>query len=289
MSFPYFVKWAITDKCNLRCKHCYRNLKSIENESFKEIDLIISELKCKKVALVSLTGGEPLMSTNCKYIINSLNKAGIKTEIATNGTLINKEWISFFRKNNVKKIQISLEGYNAESNDYIRGAGTFEKICNAVALCNQNDIETIIAVTLKHDNVHDILSFIELKNKLNYTYLRFELFIPINADSYNLSLSNDDLNYLKEVFKNLKKYSFVIYPDFHNAKNCGAGNYSVFINSDFTLTPCDLLCDINKTKNKVSENYSISYLWNEDPLFVEWRKCDYSGCKLFKGGEHLIC
>lgn len=169
------------------------------------------------------------------------------------------------------------------------GHETVQKICDSIKLCNENKIETIIAVTLKHNNVKELSSFIKMKKQLNFTYLRFEFFLPIKQDVYNLSLTENDIDLLRNKIDELKKYDFVIFPNYHKNENCGAGKYSVFINSDLTLAPCDLQCDLLKTKNKISKDYSLSALWNKDAIFTEWRKKEYTGCKLFNNGGFFLC
>src|SRR5690606_15809368 len=152
MKYPLILKWSITDECNLRCKHCFRSerTKTIERT---EIDLLIDDFAKNKVACVALTGGEPLLHKDFLYIINTLHKHKIYTEVATNGILLDKEIVKYLCNKNISRIQVSVDGTNDETNDFIRGKGTYTKIIEAIKLLKYYNIEVTAAVTLNHLNV----------------------------------------------------------------------------------------------------------------------------------------
>ena len=64
----FYFQWHITEKCNLRCKHCYHNNYSSNNElSIVELKLIADKIddavrKWGKIGTLSITGGEPFVA-----------------------------------------------------------------------------------------------------------------------------------------------------------------------------------------------------------------------------------
>ena len=50
------------------------------------------------------------------------------------------------------------------------------------------------------------------------------------------------------------------------------------INSDMTISPCDLLCDEIKSSQQISQESSIKKIWQDDVVLEEWRKHEYKGC-----------
>ncbi|WP_242826769.1 radical SAM/SPASM domain-containing protein [Butyrivibrio sp. NC3005] len=279
MKFPLIVKWAITDKCNFSCKHCYRSQRKKEI-SRENANMIIEELHKERVGCVAITGGEPLMAKEFIYIINSLHEKGIETEIATNGYFITKDIISLFKKNGISTIQISLEGYNSEQNDYIRGCGTFEHIVRNIRFLVSSGINVVLANTLNHANCKDIDNMVKFANDLRVAALRFEIYIPIRDDINGLRLDEKDMQFLKNKFSEYSGYKNIILPVFHSAINCGAGEYMTMINSDMTVSPCDLLCDHVKSELHIDNEHSIKYIWQNDLELKKWRQRPFDGCML---------
>lgn len=279
MNFPLILKWTITDKCNFNCKHCYKNHRTKEM-SKKDIDLIINELKNNKIACIALTGGEPLLSKHFPYIVRKPKESNIVTEVATNGYFITKDIINLFKENGIKKIQISLEGPNAKINDFIRGKGTFDVVVNNIKRLVSENIKVVIANTLNHYNCIFLDEMVELANCLKVFALRFEIYIPVRDDKYKLNLTLNDLKYIRKNFVRYKEYKNIILPIFHDKNNCGAGKYMAMLNSDNTISPCDLLSDKVRSSKSINSKCSFKNIWLNDIILKEWRNNNYIGCFL---------
>ena len=97
------VQIQITEKCNLKCRHCYVNNRSIETAvSFMSADVlnkIIKECVELGVFVITLTGGEPFMHPNLWDIIKKIKEYGILVNVQTNGTLINERNIIKIKDN----------------------------------------------------------------------------------------------------------------------------------------------------------------------------------------------
>lgn len=67
LSYPFHVQLHLTDKCNLKCRHCYEGERKTVNEwEYKELLVVIDELdktfeKWNVDGEISLVGGEPVM------------------------------------------------------------------------------------------------------------------------------------------------------------------------------------------------------------------------------------
>lgn len=276
MRYPYIVKWAITDRCNLRCKHCFRS--EVSNSTSKEdAEFFIEDMANHKVACVALTGGEPLMSPDFWNIVELLYEKKIHTEIATNGMLLDLENIIRLKNFNINSFQISLEGNTPESNDYIRGSGNFQKVISVISLLKENGANVTVAVTLNHRNCRLISSFIELKNKYKFERLRFELFIPVNDDKYNLALTKEDIEYIIQSVKENENTPGVYFPVFVNC-SCGAGETTILVNSDMSVSPCDLMCDEIRSTTRIGKENSLLDIMNNDESFIWWREKHFVGC-----------
>ncbi len=188
MKDSFFIQWHITNLCNLRCKHCYQEDFSKRNDldwaGLKKIsDNILATLEeWDKTTCIHLTGGEPLLKPELFPLLNYLDRSPLVEElgIITNGLSFDREWVerlSTFSK--LKKIKISLDGADAETNDSIRQERTFEKVIKNLSLFKGEDFfEIILMFTVMKRNLKSVPSFFKLSKDLGVNGFIIERFIP---------------------------------------------------------------------------------------------------------------
>lgn len=153
----------IASRCNLNCTYCYMynkgDLSFLNQPKFMSLDTIdnlikrfdeyLKEYKYDDFNFV-FHGGEPMLASKSlyRYFIINVNKLfkkykkQAKYSIQTNGVLINKEWIKFFKKYGIH-VGISLDTtkksndinriyHNGKSsyNDILKGLNTFNEEMN---------------------------------------------------------------------------------------------------------------------------------------------------------------
>jgi len=110
------LRLVLTRRCNLNCRYCFVDKAQVNDMEFKTaknaINLFLKTSKENK----SLTffGGEPflkfdLMKRITKYYNQKVKGKNKHIYMPTNGTICNKEVISFIKDNNIK-ISISIDG-----------------------------------------------------------------------------------------------------------------------------------------------------------------------------------
>ena len=188
MKEQFYIQWHITNLCNLRCKHCYQENFSKDNDlewaGLKKIsDNILATLQeWGKKACIHLTGGEPLLKPELFPLLNYLDRSPLVEElgIITNGLSFDQEWVerlSSFSK--LKKIKISLDGADAETNDSIRQKRTFEKVIKNLSLFKREDLfEIILMFTVMKRNLKSVPLFFQFSKDLNVNGFIIERFIP---------------------------------------------------------------------------------------------------------------
>lgn len=134
-SVPEFIALKLSNRCNLRCKHCYQwnedgyhNFMTAEEQNEDmDIDIIkhvLNETQESKARLY-LWGGEPLIHRKFGEIVGLLLEYVREVSICTNGILIDKHLDDLLKISNVEFL-IAIEGFQ-EDHDALRGAGTFDK------------------------------------------------------------------------------------------------------------------------------------------------------------------
>jgi len=183
-------QWHITDRCNLRCTHCYQENYSGSNElgldGLKQVaDEIIRTLsKWNKRGDIAITGGEPLLKEEMFPLIHYLESADeiSSLDILSNGTLINDKILAQIQElTKLRCVQLSMEGASPESNDAIRGKGTFQKVIKTIRLLRSGGINVNIMFTLQRRNVEDIPSLIDLAISEGISSLTIERLVPTGS------------------------------------------------------------------------------------------------------------
>jgi radical SAM protein with 4Fe4S-binding SPASM domain len=186
---PFHFQWHITNLCNLHCEHCYQEDFSTERDldwsGLKKIfDNLFDTLKdWDQEACIHVTGGEPLLKPELFHLLDHLDQQSKVEElgIITNGLLVDRERmrrLSVFPK--LKKIKISLDGADAETNDAIRSKGVFEKVMQNLSLIREEKrFEIILMFTVMKKNFRSLPFLFKLCQDSDIDGLIIERFIPL--------------------------------------------------------------------------------------------------------------
>ncbi|MDH3743901.1 MAG: radical SAM protein [Acidobacteriota bacterium] len=145
--------------CNLACSHCFVSSSPTnhthEAMSLAEIEPYLKEGARLGVKEYYFTGGEPFLNPEMEAILESTLAFGPAT-VLTNGLLLPPDRCQRLRAIADKAdysldFRISLDGYNAETNDPIRGEGTFDRILQGVRALYLEGLNPVITVTEVHD------------------------------------------------------------------------------------------------------------------------------------------
>jgi MoaA/NifB/PqqE/SkfB family radical SAM enzyme len=86
---PVYVHWAVTSRCNLRCRSCtiWERNSSDElcGDDITALANVLAEIGCIQV---SLGGGEPALRNDLVTIVSTLLDRGIRTRVLTNGVAL---------------------------------------------------------------------------------------------------------------------------------------------------------------------------------------------------------
>lgn len=238
---PKYVGWDCSRVCNLNCEHCgakkEKYTKELETEEIKKVIDQISKMGSK---YFEVTGGEPLLRKDLLEVFEYAKSKGLKTSLATNGFLIDKD--------NVSKIsqvfdifQISLDGPEKIHNEIRGNKFAFKKVIRAVELLKKSDKNpylTISSVITSH-NFPYLEEMAKIISKLNVDLWKIITLMPIGKAKNNkkLFLSKDQFhNLLKFAQKNAKRYKIQL------AENMGhLGKYETKARSLPFLCPIGLL------------------------------------------------
>lgn len=152
-----------TPRCNLNCKYCYmpeENLR-FSFDVFKESMKRFVEYNTRYL-LVTFHGGEALTIglDNFKEFMDLEKKLNtkdliLKNSVQTNGTLINSEWIDFFKENSFH-VGISIDGpkeIHDKNRRYLDGRGSYSEVIKAISLLKEGNIPFGTITVLTKDSL----------------------------------------------------------------------------------------------------------------------------------------
>ena len=167
LSAPTSVDIFVTNRCNLKCVHCFssKDDKMIHELSLEKLESIFDQLEKLGVLEVRINGGEPLLHPEIHEILEALGRRKFRRVILTNGTLLGKEILTLLRQANVIPT-ISLDGSKAEQHDAFRGVKkSFDDTIKALELLHEANIEYGINCCLHKKNLATYEDIIDLAVK----------------------------------------------------------------------------------------------------------------------------
>jgi molybdenum cofactor biosynthesis enzyme MoaA len=172
--------------CNLTCRHCFISC-SPHNRSFgflslQQVERLLEEAAGMGVKEYYFTGGEPFLHPDMVAMLVSTLRFGPAT-VLTNGTVFKDCWLEELARAEERspyslELRVSIDGFSAERNDPIRGAGTFERALTGVQQLLRFGFLPIITVARTEDDQEDeelFLQFVDLLRRRGYERPRVKI------------------------------------------------------------------------------------------------------------------
>lgn len=193
---PLTINWAVTNRCNFKCGHCYSRSDPSDELDFDTIYKCMRHVAEAGVLSVNFGGGEPLLRKELMRIASFASSQGMKVSMNSNGYLIDADRAEGLKKNGFSKIGISIDSHLSEVHDDFRGVkGSHEKAVKALALLNGTGIETSISAVICRINHMDVESLVEFALRNRVKQLNFHNFKCSGLGYTNkdeLDLSSDE-------------------------------------------------------------------------------------------------
>jgi radical SAM protein with 4Fe4S-binding SPASM domain len=146
-----YLELQITDRCNLRCRHCYIGEKEPSELSVNQMKNALKEFEDIQGLRVLVTGGEPLIHSRFEELNEMLPEFFLRKVLFTNGLLLDKRISKIL---NVDEIQISIDGLE-EAHDSLRGGGTYRSAMKAVRRAIDSGFGVSVSTMIHAGNLQD--------------------------------------------------------------------------------------------------------------------------------------
>ena len=141
--------------CNLACTHCFVSCSPTNHTheimSLAEVRRYLDEAVRLGVREYYFTGGEPFLNPDMERILAETLAVG-PAHVLTNGLLLDPARCARLKalaeaSDYSLDLRVSLDGYDAASNDPIRGEGTFTRILDGIRHLAEAGLNPVITVT----------------------------------------------------------------------------------------------------------------------------------------------
>jgi radical SAM protein with 4Fe4S-binding SPASM domain len=263
---PLAVHLEIIGACNLTCTHCFAGTLPRNHDPLRveEMDRLFVDLAALGSFRLGLTGGEPLLRKDLFEILDAAVGRGLHPCLTTNALLLTEETARQLGRRDLVWLNVSLEGPTAESNDRVRGAGTFDAVLDRLRLLRRHARFTL-AFTITHDNAHLARQCAELACAVGAHTAVFRPLYPAGValdhpelmptfGQYQAALTDlADMEEHDEDLRGLDPFSPSTRAQggaqVHTTHTCGAGQHVCSISVQGDVSPCSFLGPAFQTGN----------------------------------------
>ena len=190
-SGPTDVALIVTNRCNLRCRHCVTACGASMPEELDTAEMLalVRRLGELKVFRVTVTGGEPLVREDLFQILDELQAQRVAVSFLTNGTLVDEQVarrLAGYRF--LRSVSVSLDGGTARDHDRLRGSGTFEQAIAGICRLLRQGLAVGIGAVVTRENMDRLEKIVQLGEELGVSGVSFKTLFPAgrlteNADA----------------------------------------------------------------------------------------------------------
>lgn len=313
------VYLIVTEECNFRCKYCFisdavksnRKTKNMSNyvveASVKLLQKIYEDSATEFDKSITFYGGEPLLNFGAikrffeivsVEAIMSRWPTNINYSIITNGSLLDKEHISFCKENNIKLcISYDVDRRTHSTRISKNGECTYDIVRRNIELCNMEKIDIGLSVTISEDTIRCKDQIINEIVEINPVSLGFNLLLPNNGIVPSNTYYEEATNFMISCFMVFREKGIyedrimrkvnaftnrILYP--YDCCACGANQ--LVLAPDGQVGICHGFLNDRKyfSGNVFDESFDFKsnpdyFLWkNRSPLFMpECQGCDCLG------------
>ncbi|MDX2108897.1 MAG: radical SAM protein [Verrucomicrobiota bacterium] len=207
------LQWHLTNRCNLRCEHCYQESYGGDELNFEELIGVLGQYE-KMIqswrhqsgksfhAQITLTGGEPFVRKDFPRFLMEIAKRRslFSFAILTNGSMIDRPMARQLRSLRPKFVQVSIEG-TEDTHDRIRGCGDYQRTISAIRLLRRFGVKTLISFTAHRENYREFTDVARLGIRLGVDRVWSDRLIPNCSNATKSSVATLDAVETREFFQ----------------------------------------------------------------------------------------
>ncbi|MGC4116094.1 MAG: radical SAM protein [Myxococcales bacterium] len=256
----FTLQWHLTERCNLRCAHCYQQRVCDPGEpSLAEVERVLDQFVGLLDALklsrgrVTLTGGEPFVREDFFDVLQAVARRRERLDLAvlTNGTRVDRDVARRLAQVAPAYVQVSIEGREA-THERIRGPGSFGAAVAGLEHLAACGLWSVVSFTAHRGNYREFPEVARLARQVRARRVWADRLVP---EGRGAELAGDvlDPEQTRELFARMRaarpRFSFghtevslhralQFLEDGGRPYRCNAGRRLLALLPDGTLLPC---------------------------------------------------
>ncbi len=293
---PYLVSWNLTQRCNLRCTHCYIDAAAAapgELSTDEALEVLRGIAAVNSETMLILTGGEPLLRPDLDTLVSRAAALGMMVVLGTNGTMITVDRARRLADSGLSAVGISVDSLVASRHDDFRGkTGAWGATMHGIDCARQAGLAVQIQTTLTRDTIAELPQIIEFARDAGARALmafflvctgRGQDVVDLTPEEYEgvlrqlVDLPHDGIMVrprcaptFRRVLAQTNPESILLKSD---TARCMAGKNYCRITPDGAVTPCPYL---PLPAGQLRER-SFGNIWGSAPVFQALRHPDLQG------------
>lgn len=165
-----------TNRCNLKCLHCYSSSVNASSESeltTQQAFALLSQLAEINCPAVLFSGGEPLLREDLFDLFELADSKGLRTVLSSNGTLIDEQTAERLAEAKVSYVGISIDGDEKFHDNFRQVNGCFDAAMKGIENCLKADIRTGLRFTITKQNAEYVPYIFDLAASLGIRRICF--------------------------------------------------------------------------------------------------------------------
>ncbi len=190
------LQWHLSDRCNLRCAHCYQeDYRRPPADLADWLGLIAQylELLGDRPGHINLTGGEPFAVEELPALLDEFqrHRRRFGFGILSNGTLIDRPLAKRLRRWRPRFVQVSIDG-GEQTHDRLRGDGSYRRAVEGLRALAAEGVPALIAFTAQRSNWREFAAVAELGRQVGARRVWADRLIPEGQGQREDVLSPDE-------------------------------------------------------------------------------------------------
>jgi mycofactocin biosynthetic radical S-adenosylmethionine protein MftC len=294
---PICLTWELTYACNLRCVHCLSSSGQPQPGELTtaEAKRLIDEWAEMKVFYINVGGGEPMSRPDFFELMDYALGRGIGVKFSSNGTLIDdvaadwivsRDYLSTGSGHGLD-VQISLDGATPETNDPVRGHGSYKRARRAMERLAARGFAFKVNSVVTRQSCYQLDDLYALaksySGELRLSRLRpsgrgrevWEAMRPTHAQNrllYDWLLAHPDV-LTGDSFFHLSAYGQPV----DGLNLCGAGRIVCCVDPVGEVYACPFVLVPEFSAGNVRQSGGFADLWRHSPLFAHLREWQVGG------------
>jgi pyrroloquinoline quinone biosynthesis protein E len=277
----------ITYRCNLQCPYCYNPvaLQRYRGElSTQEWCAILRDAAELGIVQAHFSGGEPTLRRDLSTLVGAASRAGIYTNLITQGTFLGDALLDELLAQGLDHIQISIQAPEALLADRIAGTIVHEKKLDALRRVRERDVAltmNCVLHALNHDAIGEVIALaerlglarLELANVQFYgwAYRNRAALMPTPAQVRNgeavVAAARERLNGIMEIVYVLPDY----FGEFPKPCMNGWGSQFITVTPNGDVLPCPAASAIEGLRFENVRERPLAEIWNHSDAFERYR------------------